>query len=147
MNVVQLPETITSLLYVSRSQPELAAKPGEVEQIVNLARTRNAERGITGAIIFTEAHFAQVIEGRKSAVDELMRSLRADKRHRDIAIVAVETIRERRFPQWAMAYSGPSFYVDRHVKPLLANGGDADHRLVLARKMMDLLREFSAKTV
>ena len=147
MTVVRFPEIITSLLYVSRSRPDLIRSPGEVDRLVDFARAQNPRYGITGAIIFTEVHFAQVIEGARAAIDDLMRNIAADERHRDVAIVEIVTVPERRFAQWAMAYSGPSFYVDRHVKPLLSKGGEPAERKILATKLINLLQEFSSRSV
>ncbi len=147
MNVVQLfPEVITSLLYVSRSKPDLLEAPTEVEKIVDLAERCNVLHGITGAMIFTESHFAQVIEGPQTEIYDLMQNIESDSRHRDIAIVEVTTLPERRFPNWEMAYSGPSFYVDRHVKPLLTINCAFNERKVLSKRMIDLLLEFAKRS-
>jgi hypothetical protein len=145
MNVIELPRTITSLLYVSRSRLQPEQMP-QVDGIVELARQRNARLGVTGALIFTEIHFAQVLEGLKPAVDELMRSIAADKRHGDLTVVETITVPEPRFPDWAMAYRGPSFYVDRHVKPLLAAPADMSQRTRSIAELLSILQELSRQS-
>lgn len=110
---------ITSLLYVSVSTLKLPDEAGEVYELVGVARSRNATLDVTGALIFTETHFAQILEGSAAAVEELMVSIRADRRHREVNTVSVIETPQRRFADWSMAYSGPSFYLDRHVTPLL----------------------------
>jgi hypothetical protein len=109
----------TSLLYVSKSNLTLPEEAGEVLAIVATARRRNAELGVTGALVFTESRFAQVLEGDEEAIDALMLSILKDRRHEQVTVVDRTEVAMRRFPQWSMAYSGPSLYVDRHIKPLL----------------------------
>lgn len=124
---------------------DLPEQANEIEKIVEVARSRNAQLDITGALIFTEMRFAQVVEGRAEAIEDLMVSIRRDERHRDVQIVEVAEISTRRFPDWAMAYSGPSFYVDRHIKPLVNSGLGREPQSELAAKligfMMELVRQ------
>ena len=50
-------------------------------------------------------------------------------------------IEERRFGQWSMAYCGPSFFVSRHIKPLIDGVGgrdEATRRDRLIALMMEL---------
>lgn len=131
---------ITSLLYVSVSTLKLPDEAGEVDDLVGVARSRNAALDVTGALIFTETHFAQILEGAAAAVEELMVSIRADRRHRAVNTVSVIETPQRRFAGWSMAYSGPSFYLDRHVAPLL---GAAPGRAIAGpvEALRELIRE------
>jgi len=110
---------LTSLLYVSKSLVERLAQAESLQDIVEVARSRNAQLAVTGALIFTRAHFAQILEGSRAAVEELMVSIKRDARHQDVTVVEWIDIESRRFPDWSMAYSGPSAYVDRHLSPFL----------------------------
>jgi hypothetical protein len=134
---------LNSLLYVSRSLVESAKADEEVERIVQLARVKNKELGITGALVFTQTSFAQVIEGSKTALDQLMASVLNDARHTDVQVVRTDELQERRFSDWWMAYSGPSFYVDRHIKPLLGDRDDESERSRRADRLIALMREFT----
>lgn len=133
---------LLSLLYVSRSMlpPERAA--AEVDRIVAGSRARNPGLSITGALLFTGEHFAQVLEGPGLAVDRLMSIVGRDPRHAEILIVAREPIARRRFGQWSMAYSGPSQFVARHVTRLLG-GASAPAQSRSANWLNDLLWEFA----
>jgi hypothetical protein len=133
----------TSLLYVSNSLLAPPRQPAEVESIVAAAVERNAALGVTGALIFTGVHFAQLLEGSKEAVDELMASIIADERHRDVEVVKVVNRRERRFPGWSLAYAGPSEYVDRHVRPLLEDSAKPGARARAASALVRLMLEFT----
>lgn len=112
---------LLALVYVSRSTqlPEVAKVT--VEQIVAASRARNPGLGLTGALLFTGEHFAQILEGPAASIDHLMASVARDRRHDQLIVVAREPLVSRRFGQWSMAYSGPSQFVARHVTRLLAN--------------------------
>ena len=131
------------LLYVSRSLLRLPDEAGEVERIVTVARRENERLGVTGALIFTQAHFAQVLEGDRAAVETLMERIGRDPRHDMVTIVSAGERDGRLFGQWSMAYSGGSLYVDRHVRPLLAPAAEQGATERLAEKLVRLMREFT----
>lgn len=132
-------ETIT---YVSRAR--LSGRPGmrEVERIVDASRRNNPAAGISGGLIFTELHFAQVLEGSTEALDALLARIAADPRHDRMLVVERKVIEGRRFGGWAMAYSGPSFYMDRHVRPLLDAHRDGIEAEAEAAYLAELTRQF-----
>lgn len=105
---------LTSLLYISRSLIEDNAD-ATVRHIVEKARIANEVFGVTGAILFTGKRFAQIIEGPPSAITHALAMIVRDKRHTDILLVDVTQISSRVFPQWSMAYAGPSVFVQRNV--------------------------------
>lgn len=130
------------MLYVSEAVP--AAGGGDpVGEIVAASRERNAALGITGALIFTGGHFAQVLEGSPEAVEELMANIRCDPRHRNVRTVEMVNVPERRFPGWSLAYSGHSSFVDRHIRPLM-EGRDEKSREVLCQRLIGLMRQFGS---
>jgi hypothetical protein len=100
---------------------------------------------VTGALVFTEARFAQVLEGPEASITELMADIERDKRHRDVEVVLVESIAERRFPGWAMAYRGGSIFLDRHIKPLLQHGLSDATRSDTATKLLELMVEVTQR--
>lgn len=108
-----------SLIYVSR-RSLVPCNPEQVAaEIVATARVRNATLNVTGALVCTPRHFAQLLEGPISAVDELMHSVEEDSRHSEITILEVSPIVRRQLPDWSMAYDGSSTYVARQVGALL----------------------------
>jgi hypothetical protein len=135
---------IRCLLYVSESCLSWPEDAAEVDHIVDVARRRNEELSITGALIYTRTHFAQVLEGEKAALDSVMASIGEDPRHRNIHIVSNEPLEARCFPDWSMAYSGPSFYVDRKIRPLLSAAAEPARSRRAAAGLLALMREFAA---
>ncbi|MDB5479338.1 MAG: blue light sensor protein [Caulobacteraceae bacterium] len=125
-----------SLLYVSKSLVDPRDRNHAVADIVTVARSRNATLRVTGALISTDGAFAQVLEGPPAAVDELMVSIYRDRRHTDVNVVLVESLAERRFPAWALAYSGLATYVRGHIEPLMGNTDDGEAK---ARQLIRLM--------
>lgn len=135
---------IRCLLYVSESCLKWPEEAGEVDDIVESARRRNEALSITGALIYTRAHFAQVLEGDADSLREVMASVHADHRHRKVRVVTDEAVDRRQFPNWSMAYSGPSFYVDRQIRPLLSESPEPARSRRAAAGLLALMREFAA---
>ena len=111
---------LKSVLYVSRASLPPEDTMLSVEALVGEARRRNQALHITGALIFTGHHFAQLVEGPAEQVDRLMASIMQDSRHRSVRQFDEQPADRRLFPEWSLAYSGPSTYVDRHVRELFA---------------------------
>jgi hypothetical protein len=101
-----------SLLYVSRR----VATDKDVREIVAVSRTRNAQLHVTGALVASRSRFVQILEGPRTGVDTLMESIRRDPRHADVDVLLYDDIRERRFPGWSLAYSGPSTFIEGLIK-------------------------------
>ncbi len=76
-------------------------------------------RGITGSLIYTGECFAEVLEGPKKAISDLMASIKRDRRHRSIAVLRQSQLQERKFTNWGMAYDGPSNYISNYVTRLM----------------------------
>jgi hypothetical protein len=132
---------IDSLLYVSRPALRSDSDGSEIQDILAVARPRNQSLGVTGALIFTNDNFAQLLEGPADAIDQLMTSIRQDPRHKDVRTVREEKDVTRRFDGWHMAYNGSSLFVARHVRVLAATF-DAPSEAHAAR-LMDLMTSLS----
>jgi hypothetical protein len=95
------PTPLRQVFYISRS----LATPMEVEWILQGARRQNRERGVTGSLLFTGGHFAQLLEGTASALAGAMTVIMADRRHEAIRRLIEVDIVERRFDGWSMAFA------------------------------------------
>ena len=133
--------SLISLLYISSSSLAAEEASHEVARIVATSRAYNATVDITGALLFTGTHFAQILEGDEAVVDALLDKLHLDPRHRDILIVQRGPATVRRCSGWNMAYSGSSTGVASYVaRALEADVGDA--RDAAARSLANLMVEF-----
>jgi hypothetical protein len=101
--------SLVRLVYISASL--LADDPSERRQVADIlltSRRSNEESGVTGALLATDRNFSQVLEGEREAVEATYGRIVRDPRHKDIVLILYESIEVRRFPDWAMAYIGPS---------------------------------------
>lgn len=134
--------SLLSLLYISRSTVSAQLADQEVQDILATSQAKNPGIGLTGALLFTGEHFAQVLEGTAASIDDLMARVCKDSRHDQIVVVAREPIDARRFGSWSMAYSGPSQFVARHVTRLLTDPSLSDRSRSTAW-LNDLMWEFA----
>ena len=127
-----------SLLYVSQRM----ASDTDVDDIVAVSRARNARLQVTGALITSPGRFAQILEGPRAAVDELMDSIRRDRRHAEVEVLLYDAIDGRRFPDWSLAYSGASVFVDGLIRILVERTSPQPdpHHL---RRLIDVMRGFA----
>lgn len=101
-------QNLFRLVYTSRSnlQGSDAEVSEAIRELLATARERNAGSDITGALMFTEGSFAQVLEGAEDAITGLYYKLASDPRHTAVRLLVIESIRERTFGSWSMAYVG-----------------------------------------
>jgi hypothetical protein len=104
-----------SLLYVSESNIGFSHAKDRLSDIVDYSRWWNASVGITGALVFTEKHFVQFIEGADTAIDDMLIKLNSDSRHVNVVVIESVESHGRYFGQWDLAYSGPDDYIDRQL--------------------------------
>jgi len=93
---------LDSLVYVSSAVKLLS--PEEIEYLLTRARERNEEYGITGVLLYIGGNFMQYIEGPVGNLELIYKIIREDKQHSGIILVTRETIEEREFGDWSMAY-------------------------------------------
>ena len=80
----------------------------ELEDILRVARVRNAASGVSGALMFNGTHYAQVLEGPREAVERIFESIQLDPRHTEMMLLSFDRVGERLFPSWSMAHVGAS---------------------------------------
>lgn len=90
------------LVYTS-SATHLMAQ-AELMELLSVSRARNADAGITGALLYCDGTFMQALEGPPEAVDATFARIACDPRHHDtIQLLRAETP-ERHFPEWSMGF-------------------------------------------
>jgi hypothetical protein len=130
---------LRSLIYVSRSRFDGQKASAEVDRIVAASNRHNPAMDVTGAIVFTGTHFAQTLEGSADALEILMARIASDARHDCVDVLRNTEIAERSFPDWAMAFSGPSTYLADHIRPLLDDDQAAPDA---AERLITVMQEF-----
>jgi Sensors of blue-light using FAD len=103
-----MPESLYSLAYFSRNA--IAGSPddvrGAIASILGAARRNNPLRNVTGALLYSDGCFAQVLEGRREDVENIFEIIQCDGRHADVTIMHLHPVEERSFPAWSMAFAG-----------------------------------------
>lgn len=89
------------LFYISHAR---RTSPVEVQSIVGCSRERNTTLKVTGALVFSGAHFAQMLEGLPNDLEALMRSIRRDPRHTMLWEWPSRPATSRWYPEWSMGY-------------------------------------------
>jgi hypothetical protein len=86
------------------SQANAPMSMSELEEILVDARAGNEKRNITGALIYVDGVFLQVLEGDKDVLRRLMHSIAADTRHSSVTVFHEAEVEQRLFSSWRMAY-------------------------------------------
>ena len=91
------------IVYVSRLVDPQG--PGAVAGIIRKARSNNAVRGITGALIYDGERFCQYIEGEPRTIERTFATIERDPRHDDVRVLASGESTVPRYANWSMAYA------------------------------------------
>jgi hypothetical protein len=76
----------------------------DLQEILDHARRSNAAKGITGALIYTEGTFLQILEGDKVLLHDLMAKIRLDVRHESVVVLRESEVPTAIFGSWKMAF-------------------------------------------
>ncbi len=100
---------IQKVVYCSRNliEGDAATRDAEIRHILETARKNNSKVNVTGALLFSTDHFAQVLEGPQEAVEAIFERIQHDTRHGDVTILESLTSEQRDFSEWSMAYVSP----------------------------------------
>ncbi|MEN1784958.1 MAG: BLUF domain-containing protein [Bacteroidota bacterium] len=76
----------------------------EIYSMLSRAKDYNAEHGITGCLLYHNAYFLQLLEGDEAKVMDLFERISKDERHHQLTLVESNSINERMFKTWSMAF-------------------------------------------
>lgn len=115
--------SIYSLSYHSRNRIEDLTFDTRLElaTILEVSDSRNAANGVTGALMFNDGRFAQILEGDRDAVKAIFESIRHDPRHAEVTILSTQTSTVRRFGSWAMTFVGTTPAAREYYKRFTVN--------------------------
>jgi hypothetical protein len=113
---------------VYRSVPvfsgSMASYLDEVGSILATARRRNPHANVTGAMLFNEDWFVQLLEGEEANVRATFDRIAADPRHEDVELLVDVVVPARQFPDWSMGFVGDAPAVrKRFAESALAKPG------------------------
>lgn len=93
---------ITQIIYISTARRALPTV--ELPAILTTSQRNNRRVGVTGMLMFDGLRFLQALEGDEAAVRTTFERIRADDRHRGVAVLSERRIEAREFGTWDMAF-------------------------------------------
>ena len=100
------PRPLRQLVYGSAASQPIT--DDDLVQILRASRRNNRAVGVTGALLYADGNFLQVLEGEPSAVDGVYRRVQKDARHRGVLTMYDARTPERAFPDWSMGFIDPN---------------------------------------
>ena len=95
-------QPLVYVVYVSSARSLMT--DAQLAEILEVARRQNVKHGITGILAYWDGNFIQYIEGPAPEIDQLMRNLGDDQRHRGMIVMQRGGGVRRAFPEWSMAF-------------------------------------------
>ncbi|CAN5569380.1 hypothetical protein BH11PSE7_BH11PSE7_25460 [soil metagenome] len=86
------------------SEASMPMQTGDLDELLDRARRSNAASGITGALVYAEGVFLQILEGGEAQVQDLMAKIRRDVRHESVIVLRESEVSSATFGNWKMAY-------------------------------------------
>jgi hypothetical protein len=93
---------IRFIVYVSSAVSQLGRD--ELLALMNECRTRNAQHGVTGMLLYKGGNFMQALEGDEADVQAVYAKIARDPRHTGLIVVDEGHHDLRQFPDWAMGF-------------------------------------------
>lgn len=90
------------IIYGSRATQPLS--DDDLLTLLLQARSHNQLHDISGALVYSNGQFMQVIEGEEEVLAALYERLLRDPRHTQLVKYADKAIAERSFSEWSMAF-------------------------------------------
>ena len=131
------------IIYLSQATHSLSDE--QLQKILLQARRYNAERNITGLLLYGNGHFLQVIEGEQQTVTALYEKIKRDARHGSVITFANKAIEQRTFAEWSMAFkpaSAEQFAYLMDFAPLTPFAADQPHMTTVDARLLQTLQAF-----
>ena len=118
------PVYLFRLIYYSKNtvvDPDNPKQRDDLKDILESAKRNNMANGVTGALLFDQNYFAQVLEGDRKAVTQTFCRILKDPRHSDHVILDARAIDQRRFADWSMCFVGQPVVEEVHRRYCTSN--------------------------
>ena len=135
---------VFQLIY--RSKANFFFSDDDLITLLKKARQNNAQKNITGLLLYGYGSFTQILEGKEDAVRDLyFNRISKDKRHSNLVVLQQAEVSKRMFQNWSMAFQPLDSekvreingYTDPAEKP--ENGKN----LLAPLRLLDLVQSFS----
>jgi hypothetical protein len=113
------------LIYLSQATRPLSAKA--LTCLLNQARLANERQHLTGALIYGNKRFIQLLEGAPAVLEQAYARIIRDPRHQHLCRVADYPIAARQFADWPLAFQALSPAQFTHLAGYLAPTKSRQH--------------------
>ncbi|MDN8548145.1 BLUF domain-containing protein [Microbacterium sp. NM3R9] len=96
------PGGLLSVLYTSTAHAPFGDE--DLRALLEQSRASNADRDLTGMLLYRGGRFVQVLEGPEDTVRALVERIGADPRHGGMRVLIEQPIPHREFAEWTMGY-------------------------------------------
>ena len=86
------------------SEATIPMQSHDLEELLDRARSSNAIHGISGALVYSDGMFLQILEGESGKLQALMAKILKDVRHEAVTILREGEVPSAQFSSWGMAY-------------------------------------------
>lgn len=90
------------IIYSSESTTPM--QTDDLEDLLEHAQGSNATKGITGALVYAEGFFLQILEGDRVTLEDLMAKISRDPRHEAVTVLRRGETPFAIFGDWKMGY-------------------------------------------
>ncbi len=90
------------LVYTSISSKKMS--DGDLKNLLNKSRAKNATLNITGMLLYLDPFFIQVLEGEEDAIIERFNIIKQDSNHHKVSLIYKKPADRRNFPDWTMGF-------------------------------------------
>lgn len=133
-------DSLAQIVYLSSATSLL--NDAELQDLLAQARKRNQELGITGLLLYADGNVMQVLEGPRQRIESVMRDIENDHRHHGILELINESIEERQFPDWSMAYYDMAATPSSGFSDFFHNDNSVHQQYIVSGKAKKLLMSF-----
>jgi hypothetical protein len=113
------------LIYLSQATRPLSATA--LTCLLEQARQANARQQLTGALVYGNKRFIQLLEGEQAALEAIYARISRDPRHQHLCRVAYYPVAARRFTEWPLAFQSLSSVQFTHLAGHLAPPKSRSH--------------------
>lgn len=93
--------SVNRVMYWSRATRTMGDE--ELLGLLDRARAVNAERGLTGMLVYKDGCFLQILEGEPFALEDVLERIRRDRRHAELTVLR-QGWGPRQFGEWTMGF-------------------------------------------
>ncbi|MGI4740761.1 MAG: BLUF domain-containing protein [Janthinobacterium lividum] len=113
------------LIYLSQATRPLSAKA--LTCLLDQARQANERQHLTGALVYGNKRFIQLLEGEQAVLEQAYARITRDPRHQHLYKVADYPIAVRQFADWPLAFQALSPAQFAHLAGYLAPTKSTQH--------------------